>query len=124
MKEDRRKVHEVEYRLAMELKEYLCGNWEGKVRWTDTRMHLMEVIHYLYQEDLMKDEMGMSVSKKCIAMRACQVFDVTMPCNMSTYLTRMRNNKGVRSRLLVDENLYNMTHYGEYFGLKRSVVRK
>lgn len=119
--EKRRQRREMEHRLALDLQGYLCGEKKGRVKWIDSRTHLMEVIQYLYQEGLMKDEFGMNMKKVAIADMVFGFFGLQMPRNLSTYLTRIRNIKGVKSMTLVDMNVYYQDHNNGYLGLQRCV---
>lgn len=122
--EERKLVHEIEHRLAVDLQHLLCDDAGSKYVWTDTTLHLMEVVYYLYKENLMINNYGTNYTKKRIAEMACKVFGKRMPANIGTYLTRVRTMKGQRSHTLVDMNIYRIKHDGCYFGLTESVEKK
>lgn len=114
-------IHEVERRLAEELLGYMQMDESVSLRWTDTTQHLVEAVHYLYISELMRSDDGILLTKKAIAEMVFSRLKVSLPCNLSTYLSRIRNIKGKKSVTLLDQNVMKMQKYARYEGIGRYV---
>lgn len=115
---------QVERMLAEELLEFMNGEKDRKLEWTGTVAHLVEVVHYLFLACIIKDENGLAATKKSIAQRAFGMFGRKMPCNLSTYVSRIGRMKGVRSMSLLEMNVASMESDKGYMGLKKMVKQR
>ena len=72
------------------------------------RMTHKEAQRMLAEEmvEMLKDEMGIPLSQSVIAHRVFGLFGVSLPRNISGYLLRLNNIKGVKSQRLVDMMVY------------------
>ena len=92
--------------LAEEMVEMLKSDNGGPLKWNETKLHLMEVVRYVFVSEMLKDEMGIPLSQSVIAHRVFGLFGVSLPRNISGYLLRLNNIKGVKSQRLVDMMVY------------------
>lgn len=97
---------QIKYELAMELRYYLVENTEERLQWIDTKTHLIELVIYLSDTELMKDEDGMPLSMMRIAKMACQRFNLISPRNLSSYKAHLSDLKGARSMSFLDKAVY------------------
>lgn len=119
-KESTELIHKVERLLAEELMEYMKKDGVT-LHWNDTTQHLVEAIHYLYISELMREDNGLLMTKKRIADMVFARFHVAKPCNLSTYLSRVRNIKGKKSVTLLSQNVSKMQRFSMYEGIARYV---
>ena len=92
--------------LAEEMVEMLKSDNGGPLKWNETKLHLMQVVRYVFVSEMLKDEMGIPLSQSVIAHRVFGLFGVSLPRNISGYLLRLNNIKGVKSQRLVDMMVY------------------
>ncbi len=97
---------EAQRMLAEEMVEMLKSDNGGPLKWNETKLHLMEVVRYVFVSEMLKDEMGIPLSQSVIAQRVFGLFGVSLPRNISGYLLRLNNIKGVKSQRLVDMMVY------------------
>ena len=97
---------EAQRMLAEEMVEMLKSDNGGPLKWNETKLHLMEVVRYVFVSEMLKDEMGIPLSQSVIAHRVFGLFGVSSPRNISGYLLRLNNIKGVKSQRLVDMMVY------------------
>lgn len=97
---------EAQRMLAEEMVEVLRGSHDAPLHWNESKLHLMEVVRYVFVSEMLKDEMGIPLSQSVIAHRVFGLFGVSLPRNISGYLLRLNNIKGVKSQRLVDMMVY------------------
>lgn len=115
------KITEMKIALGKQLLYYITENTEDNLVWTDTKTHLIELVQYIYDNNLLVDEYGISLSKMRIAQMACSRFQVTMPRNLSTYRSNINNNQGRRSKTLLSMAMYIKEKSGGDFTINKLI---
>lgn len=107
--------------LAKQLLSYLEDTDDTQLVWKDTKMHLIELVRYLYESEMMRNEVGIPISLNELVRRTCCKFNVTVPKRLSTYTTRINNIKGVRMQTLLDMSIYMEENKGEKLVIRRFI---
>ena len=97
---------QVQQQLADEMVEVLRGSHDAPLHWNESKLHLMEVVRYVFISEKMRDDTGVPLSQREISTRVFRLFGFSMPRNISGYLFRLNNIKGVKSQRLVDMMVY------------------
>lgn len=108
---------EIEQKLAQEMVALLQSERSTPLRWTDTKQHLAEVVHYVYLSNELKDEMGCPLTQRKVALKVFALFGEKAPKNVCTYITRLNKMKGLRSQTLVDIMLFKVNEQHLKIGL-------
>lgn len=108
---------EAQRMLAEEMVEMLKSDNGGPLKWNETKLHLMEVVRYVFVSEKMRDDTGVPLSQREIASRVFRLFDMYLPHNICSYLSRLDNIKGVRSQRLVDIMVYRANEQKERMSL-------
>lgn len=108
---------EAQRMLAEEMVEMLKSDNGAPLKWNETKMHLMEVVRYVYISEKMRDNAGIPLSQREIAARVFRLFDMYLPHNLCSYLSRLDNIKGMRSQRLVDIMVYRANEQKERVSL-------
>ena len=103
--------------LAKQMHYYLVENTEEELLWTDTKTHLVELVKYIYDLQMMVDDFGLPYTMMQITKLACQRFNVTVPRNVSTFLHNISSMKGRRSMSLLDTCIFLRSHRGKAFSI-------
>lgn len=108
---------QVQQQLADEMVEVLRGSHDTPLHWNESKLHLMEVVRYVFISEKMRDDTGVPLSQREIASRVFRLFDMYLPHNICSYLSRLDNIKGVRSQRLVDIMVYRANEQKERMSL-------
>jgi hypothetical protein len=81
-------------------------NEEEGLKWTGSRLDLMEALYYLFETGTLYDEYGMPSTFIELVRRACRLLHTPQPANPYEVVRRGLNRKGIRQRNLLDRYCY------------------
>lgn len=99
------RLRKAKVRLTEEVSELMGRNADEQLRWTASKVDLMEALYYAYEQGTIRDDEGVPVPFRTMVAQCCQVLHVGAPSNPYEMANRGRLRKGVKHRNFMERYL-------------------
>jgi hypothetical protein len=94
--------------MAEEVAQLMKHTPEEQLRWTRSKMDLMEALYYVFESGLLHDDMGIATTFAEIVRQCCSVLHVKVPGNPYLMAYRGRLRKGIKNISYMNRYLHLM----------------
>lgn len=81
-------------RIVSDMEQLLTHKAEEGLVWRSTKTDLMEMVHYLFYADVIRDEQGLPVTFTELVRRTCEILHMEPPSNPNHLVARAMMRKG------------------------------
>lgn len=81
-------------RIVIDMQQLLTHTAAEGLQWYATKTDLMEMTHYLFCADIIRDEEGLPVTFTELVRRVCEIVHVSVPSNPNHLVSRAMMRKG------------------------------
>lgn len=121
MNETQKTRADVRMDLAVQLRMYLEEDTERELVWTGTKTHLIELVMYLSDTNMMMDDNGMPLTMTALSRITCERFNMKAPRSLSSYKSQISAMKGTRSKSLLDIAIFQKEKRNQHFLISQYV---
>ena len=103
-----------ELRVIEEMKQLMECSEDDGLRWRGTKTDLVEMVHILWESELLRDDDGLPVTFRELLLRCCRVLHTAVPRDPASYLAQARQCKGMRRMPLLLRYKYIGKYISDY----------